>query len=93
MQVRGVRFSVRTKYRTIYIKLINYILSSNQKYIVRNVILLFLLFGIFYSCSKKESTPPTPPVVTKLSGFAPTHKTDPSQNQKNAILPTLQIQY
>jgi len=26
-------------------------------------------------------------------GFAPTHKTDPSQNQKSAILPTLQIQY
>ena len=68
MQVRAVRFSVRTKYRTIYIKIINYILSSNQKYIVKNVILLFLLFGLFYSCSKKESTPPTPPVVTKLSG-------------------------
>ncbi|WP_417431583.1 hypothetical protein [Halpernia sp.] len=26
-------------------------------------------------------------------GFAPTHKADPSQNQKSAIFPTLQIQY
>lgn len=68
MQERAVWFSVRTKYRTIYIRIINYILSSNQKYIVKNVILLFLLFGIFYSCSKKESTPSTPPVVIKLSG-------------------------
>ena len=36
---------------------------------IKNLIFIFALFAIIYSCSKKESTPSvTPPIVIKLSG-------------------------
>ena len=36
---------------------------------MKKLIFILFTFLIFYSCSKKESTPPvTPPVVIKLSG-------------------------
>lgn len=35
---------------------------------MKKAIFIFFILSFFYSCSKKESTTPIPPVITKLSG-------------------------